>query len=154
MVPPPKRALDVAAGRGRHAVLLADAGFRTFAVDNRVEALRDAALAVARRGSILRAWCADLTVAPLPRERFELILVTRYLQRDLFPALKTALAPGGVVMYETFTEEQRVLGAGPRSPEHLLRAGELRTCFDDCEIVFCEEVTEPEAVARIVARKR
>lgn len=135
-------------------MLLADSGFCTFAVDNRVDALRDAAAAVSARGGRLRAWCADLTAAPLPERRFELLLVTRYLQRDLFPALKRAVVPRGFIVYETFTESQRAHGTGPTSADHLLRAGELREQFADCDVLFYEEVTEPEAVARIVARTR
>ena len=61
----------------------------------------------------------------LPRECFELVIVSRYLQRDLFPALGRSLVPGGVILYETFTEAQRAFGSGPTSPDHLLAAGEL-----------------------------
>jgi SAM-dependent methyltransferase len=150
----PKRALDVAIGRGRHAIVLAEAGFKVFGVDNRLEALQDAAARMHAAGYQLRAWCADLTVSPLPRARFELLLVTRYLQRNLFASLKDALTPGGVIIYETFTERQRAHDCGPTSPDHLLRSGELRTYFSDFDVLFDEEVDEPEALARIVARKR
>jgi hypothetical protein len=57
-------------------------------------------------------------------------------------------------VYETFTVRQRALGTGPTSPDHLLREGELRGYFDNFEIVCYEEVSSPEAVARLVARKR
>ena len=79
--------------------------------------------------------------------------MARYLQRDLFRALHDALTPGGVVIYETFTHAQRALSRGPTSPEHLLRSGELRAAFEDFEVIFYEEVLDPEAVARIVARR-
>ena len=140
-------------GRGRHALRLARAGFLTFGVDASFDAVHDAVGAGRDAGTPIRGWCADLTQYPLPTARFELVLVTRYLQRDLFPALRDALTPGGVVLYETFTVRQRALGTGPTSPDHLLREGELRGYFDDFEIVFYEEVSSPEAVARLVARK-
>lgn len=149
----PRRALDVAMGRGRHALLLSRAGFRTFGVDIRLDAVRDAAAAASREGRTIAAWCADLTAHPLPRAFFQLVVVTRYLQRDLFPALRDALAPGGVVIYETFTTAQRALGTGPTSPDHLLKPGELRTRFDSLQLVFYEEVSAPEAVARLVASR-
>jgi SAM-dependent methyltransferase len=151
IVPPRRRALDVAIGRGRHALVLARGGFTVFGVDRRLDALQDAAALLEQSGQRLRGWCADLTTNPLPRERFELVLVTRYLQRDLFPSLKEALVPGGAIVYETFTDRQRAHGRGPISPDHLLRAGELRTYFDGFAMIFEEEVDEPEAVARIVA---
>src|SRR5689334_23986795 len=83
-----KCALDVAMGRGRHALQLARAGFRTFGVDIRYDAVRDATIGAAAEGHVLRAWCADLTQHPLPRSRFDLVVVTRYLQRDLYGALQ------------------------------------------------------------------
>jgi tellurite methyltransferase len=152
-VPPRRRALDVATGRGRHALVLARTGFTVFGVDRQLDVLQDAAARLRQSGHRLRAWCADLTASPLPRSRFDLIVVTRYLQRDLFASLKEALVPGGAIVYETFTERQLAHHCGPTSPDHLLRAGELRTYFEDLAVIFEEEVTEPEAVARIVARR-
>ena len=141
-------------GRGRHAVLLARAGFTTFGVDIRHDAVRDAMRAAAADGLAVRGWCADLTRAPLPAARFDLIVVTRYLQRDLFPSLRAALVPGGVVLYETFTVAQRALGRGPTSPDHLLEPGELRARFEGFEVLLYEEVSAPDAVARIAAQSR
>jgi tellurite methyltransferase len=147
-------ALDVAMGRGRHALPLARARYNTFGVDVDADAVRDACAAAAAEGLSIRGWCADLRSHPLPRARFDVIVVTRYLQRDLFTALVAALAPNGVVIYETFTTAQRALGAGPTSPDHLLEPGELRSRFSDLEELFYEEVTAPEAVARFVGRRR
>jgi SAM-dependent methyltransferase len=148
------RALDVAAGRGRHALALARLGFEVFGIDSRADALAAARTLGARDGLALHLWCADLTAYPLPRLTFDLVVVTRYLQRDLCPALGAALTPGGVLVYETFTEAQRGLGRGPRSPEHLLATGELPTLFPDLEVVAYEEVLAPEALARLAAVRR
>jgi SAM-dependent methyltransferase len=153
LVPAPARALDVAMGRGRHTRALASAGYRAFGVDIDYAAVHDAVARARDRGEVLHAWCADLTNAPLPHVRFDLILVTRYLQRDLFPALIEALTPGGVLVYETFTEAQRAFGRGPRCADHLLQAGELAQRLDALEMLFCEEVVEAEAVARYVGRR-
>jgi tellurite methyltransferase len=148
------RALDVAMGRGRHALPLARAGFRTFGVDITLEAVR-AAIAKGRgEGVRVEGWCADLTRYPLPRGRFDLVVVSRYLQRDLFPSLRAAVVPGGVVVYETFTTHQRALGRPPTSPDHLLEPGELRRHFDGFDVPCYEEVLAPDAVARLVARAR
>ena len=152
-VPEPRRALDVAMGRGRHSLPLAMSGFRTFGVDLKFDAVREGVERAAAHQLVVRGLCADLTNHPLPRERFELVLVTRYLQRDLFPALGEALTDGGVVVYETFTEAQRRHGRGPTSRDHLLIPGELRTYFQGFEVLFSEEVSGPDALARVVARK-
>jgi SAM-dependent methyltransferase len=150
-----RRALDVAMGRGRHALPLARAGFDTFGVDISFDAVHDAIAAARREGLRLHGWCADLTRYPLPRGRFDMVVVTRYLQRDLFPALLASAAVGGMVLYETFTTAQRVHGVGPTSPDHLLEPGELRQHFSVAgwDVVHYEERLEPEAVARLVARK-
>ena len=148
------RALDLAMGRGRHALALARAGFRTFGVDAKLDAVREVVREATARQLVVRAWCADLTNYPLPREAFDLVVVTRYLQRDLFGSIGDAVAPGGFLVYETFTVQQRALGTGPRSADHLLELGELRGSFDGFDVRFYEETSEPEAVARLVARKR
>ena len=146
-IPSPRRALDVAMGRGGHARLLAELGCRTFGVDVQWEIVAATERAAEQRGYSLRAWCADLTRSPLPRSRFELIVVTRYLQRDLFPALAAALSPGGFLVYETFTEAQLARCWGPTSPDHLLKPGESRAAAGDLEVVFTRKSPEPEAVA-------
>ena len=148
------RALDVAMGRGRHALLLARAGFRTFGVDVKLDAVREAVADGAREGVRVQGWCADLTQHPLPRGLFDLVIVSRYLQRDLFPDLRAAVAPGGAVIYETFTTHQRALGRPPASADHLLEPGELRRRFDGFDVMFYEEVLAPDAVARLAARSR
>lgn len=153
---PRGRALDVAAGRGRHALCLATAGFRVTAMDIRLDALMTAGLVGqagrSGNGSIALA-CVDLTTYPLPRSRFDVVVVSRYLDRALFPALRDALVPGGVLLYETFTERQLQLGRGPTSCAHLLRPGELRLLTRGMDVLFDEEVSEPDALARIAARR-
>jgi tellurite methyltransferase len=147
------RALDLAMGRGRHALVLARNGFQTFGVDVNLDAVRDAVGAAALEHLTVRGWCADLTMFPLPPAAFDLVIVTRYLQRDLLPSMRSAVRPGGYVIYETFTVLQRALGVGPTSPDHLLAPGELRALFAGWDVLFDEEVTAPEALARLVARK-
>ena len=140
-------------GRGRHALVCAGLGYRVFGVDVNLDAVRAATREAARRGLRIRSWCADLTATPLPRERFEAVVVTRYLQRDLFEPIRHAVTPGGIVLYETFTSNQRAHGVGPTSADHLLEPGELRGRFEGFDVLFYEEVLRPEAVARLVARR-
>jgi len=151
---PDLRALDVAMGRGRHAVPLARAGYRTFGVDVKLDAVRDALAAARAEGVHVEGWCADLTRCALPLARFDLVVVSRYLQRNLFEDLRAAVAPGGVVIYETFTIAQRATGRPPHSPDHLLEPGELRQRFYGFDVLFYEEADAPDAVARLVARLR
>jgi SAM-dependent methyltransferase len=122
LLPAGARVLDVACGHGRHVSWLAAAGHRVTAVD------RDPALLapLARLPNVERTVVADLEAAPwpLPDERFDAVLVTNYLWRALFPALLGAVAPGGLLVYETFGAAQAALGR-PRRPDFLLQPGEL-----------------------------
>jgi tellurite methyltransferase len=150
---PSRRALDLAMGRGRHALLLARHGFQTYGVDLKHDVVRDAVRSAALDGLLVRGWCADLTISPLPVEAFDLVVVTRYLQRNLFASIQRAVKPGGFVLYETFTVAQRLLGSGPTSADHLLEPGELRDRFGDWNVLFYEEVASPDAVARLAAQR-
>jgi SAM-dependent methyltransferase len=147
------RALDVASGRGRHTLALAEAGFRVTAIDIRLEALSDLSARAHAAGHSTSEVCADLTAFPIATSAFDLIVVSRYLDRERGTMLLDALAPGGVLVYETFTERQLQHARGPRSRAHLLAPGELRMFVRGMEVLFDEEVTEPDALARIVARK-
>lgn len=145
-------ALDLACGAGRHARLLAMAGFETFAVDvseTRVSRIRSHATT----SRPIHAWVADLERIELPVERFHLVLGTNYLQRSLWPSMKRAVTLGGFLVYETFTVAQLARGVGPRSIDHLLQPGELRDVVPGWAIEWYQEVDAPVATAQLVARK-
>ena len=127
LLPPGARVLDVACGHGRHVHWLAGAGHRVTAVD------RDPAL-LAPLASLATTVTADLEADPwpLPGQTFDAVVVTNYLWRALFPALKAAVAPGGLLIYETFAQAHATLGR-PRRPEFLLRPGELIEVLRECE---------------------
>ena len=127
LLPPAAQVLDVACGHGRHARWLAGAGHHVTAID------RDPAL-LAPLAGLADTLVADLEADPwpLPGRRFDAVVVTHYLWRALFPALKAAVAPGGLLIYETFAQAHAALGR-PRRPEFLLRPGELIDVLRDGE---------------------
>ena len=151
--PGPRRALDLAMGEGRHAIPLVEAGFVTYGVDVAVNRLLTARRVLVERRLDVLQWAADLDTYPLPAGRFDLLFCTRFLLRARWDDLKRSVRPGGFVMYETFTTGQIARGVGPSSPDHLLHPGELAGAFDDWAILHSEEIEEPAAVARLVARK-
>lgn len=127
LLPAGGRAGDVACGRGRHALLLAAAGFDVRAFDRDALALAALDDSAARLGLRVVSACLDLEApagADLGEGCFDLLIVVHYLHRPLFPALVRALAPGGLLLYETFTRAQALRGH-PTRPEFLLEAGEL-----------------------------
>ena len=113
--------LDVACGAGRHSRFLAGRGHRVLAVDNDAVSLQTLCGAAA-----IEILNADLEGGnwPFAGSRFDGIVVTRYLHRPLLAPMMDALAPGGVLIYETFAKGNERFGR-PRSPEFLLQPGEL-----------------------------
>jgi SAM-dependent methyltransferase len=122
LVAPGAPVLDVASGGGRHARWLAARGHAVLAVDRDADALASMS---ACEG--IETLAADIEGAPwpLPADRaFAAVVVTNYLHRPLFGHLIDALAPGGVLIYETFAVGNESVGK-PSNPAFLLKPGEL-----------------------------
>jgi len=128
---PKGRALDVASGSGRHALYLASLGFEVQAIDRDAEALFKLASAAKQRN------LPNLTVKTVDLERttderqefpannYDVIVVSFYLHRPLFPWIVEALRPNGVLLYETFTIENYFRQRHPRRWEFCLAHNEL-----------------------------
>ena len=123
---PRGQALDLACGGGRHARLLASLGLDVLAVDRDPQSL--AATAGERIHTLAfdleRAGAASDPAFPLVEGRYTGIVVTNYLHRPLLPLLLSALAEGGVLIYETFAQGNGQFGK-PSNPDFLLEPGEL-----------------------------
>lgn len=149
------RALDVACGRGRHALLLAAAGFQVQAVDRDPAAIRALRVVARRLGLDVAAEVRDLEApgVDLGQAAYDLILVVHYLHRPLFPALVRALATGGLLLYETFTVEQAGRGR-PSDPRFLLDRGELPRLAAPLEILRAREGEfDGRCLASLAARR-
>ena len=112
--------LDVAAGSGRHSVSFAERGHPVVAVDRDTTALRaldDDRIEVVEADLENGSW-------PFPARTFAGVVVSNYLWRALLPTLVASVAPGGVLLYETFAVGHERHGR-PRNPDFLLRPGEL-----------------------------
>jgi SAM-dependent methyltransferase len=121
LVPPGARVLDLAAGQGRHARLFAARGAQVVAVDRDASALAACAGIPGIEPRVL-----DLEHGPWPLagERFDAVIVANYLHRPLLLPLLAALAPDGVLLYETFAAGNEAFGR-PASPDFLLLPDEL-----------------------------
>jgi SAM-dependent methyltransferase len=151
LIAPDAAVLDVAAGGGRHTRFFADRGHRVTAIDRDVSAL-----AAQPNVEVVQADLEDGSPWPLPGRTFGAVIVTNYLHRPLFPALLGALAPGGVLLYETFMEGNERFGR-PSRPEFLLKDGELLELVRGRFSVTAYEarlVSEPKMamIQRIAAR--
>jgi SAM-dependent methyltransferase len=143
--------VDLACGGGRHGRLFLRRGHPVTLVDRDLRGVAD--LQGAAGATLVEA---DLEAGPWPLDgRFAGVVVTNYLHRPLFDRLVEALAPGGVLIYETFACGNERLGR-PSSPAFLLRPGELlERTLGRLEVVAYEagEVASPKAavIQRICA---
>ena len=143
--------LDLACGSGRHLRWLAARGCRVTGVD------RDATALAALPG-LGRLLTVDIENGPwpLPGETFDAVVVTNYLWRPLLPTMIASVAPGGVLIYETFAVGNEAFGQ-PSNPDFLLRPGELLDVCRELHIVAHEDglLGDPlRRVQRIAARRQ
>ncbi|MCY7371323.1 MAG: class I SAM-dependent methyltransferase [Polaromonas sp.] len=130
--------LDVACGHGRHARWLHAQGHPLVLVD-RAQAALDA-VAQTLPAQAVEAHLADIENGPwpLPGRRFDAVVVTNYLWRPLMPTLLASLAPGGLLIYETFAAGNETVGK-PSRPDFLLANGELLELCRGLRIVAFED---------------
>ena len=126
LVPTGGVVLDLACGRGRHTRLLLEEGFSVVALDKDVSGLDD--IAGSPNLEIVASDLEDGRVFPLKGRQFSGIIVVNYLYRPVFDELVTALAPGGVLIYQTFMQGNEAYGR-PRNPDFLLQENELKEVF-------------------------
>lgn len=143
------RILDVASGSGRHARWFAQRGHPVDALE------RDAvALAQLEGAAGVTTICTDLENQPWPcaRGAYAGVVVTNYLHRPLFAHLIEALAPGGVLIYETFAAGNERYGR-PSNPAFLLKPGELlEVVRGRLRVIAYEDVHLPEPRPALVQR--
>lgn len=131
------QALDIACGMGRHSKYLASLGFE-------VDALDVSSVAIEQLQDIphIHAKEVDFDTYTLPKESYDLIVCTYFLERKLFPQMIEALKPNGIILLETFlhnTNNERISS----NPAFLLKEGELKSSFgENCELLHLVEFSD------------
>jgi SAM-dependent methyltransferase len=148
LIRPGGHVLDVACGSGRHLSWLAARGFAVTGVD------RDAAAVEPLRASA-EIVLADIEKGPWPfaDRHFDAVVVTNYLWRARLGDIVAAVAPGGVLVYETFAAGNETVGK-PSRPDFLLQPGELLRAAAGLHVVAYEDgflEQPPRFVQRIAA---
>jgi SAM-dependent methyltransferase len=137
LVRPSGSVLDIACGQGRHMQWFADRGHPVLGIDRSPEAL----LAAASFGETV---LADIENSPWPlmdghtARRFDAVIVTNYLWRPLNPVITQSVAPGGLLLYETFAKGNETVGK-PSRPDFLLQPAELISAFAGMHIIAFED---------------
>ena len=149
LVPAGGMVLDIACGQGRHVHWFTERGHPCLGIDRSAQAL-------AALPETAERLCADIENAPWPLAgtQFAAVVVTNYLWRALLPTIVASVAPGGVLLYETFAAGNARFGK-PSRPDFLLQPGELlRACANELRVVAYEDGfidAPPRCVQRIAA---
>nr|WP_181360469.1 class I SAM-dependent methyltransferase [Variovorax sp. WS11] len=150
LLAPGTTVLDVACGAGRHMDWFAQHGHAVTGVDRAPEAIASSV----RFG---RALLADIEDGPWPfaGQVFGAVVVTNYLWRARLPDIVAAVAPGGVLLYETFAAGNETIGK-PSRPDFLLQPGELLAACAGLRVVAYEDglLAEPERFVQRIAAVR
>ncbi|HEY5720463.1 MAG TPA: class I SAM-dependent methyltransferase [Gammaproteobacteria bacterium] len=133
LLPARGRALDLACGLGLNALFLAARGLESHAWDYSETAIARLRAEAAARGLQLQAEVRDLLAAPPAPAGFDVIVVSRFLERGLCPAIAAALRPGGLLYYQSFVRD-RVTEHGPDDHAFRLGANELLALFPGLQL--------------------
>ncbi|MDH3603276.1 MAG: class I SAM-dependent methyltransferase [Candidatus Tectomicrobia bacterium] len=147
LLPASGRALDLACGLGGNALLLAEHGLETHAWDISDVAVARLQERARQQGLSLHAEARDVTRCPPTPERFEVIVVSRFLERELAPVLIEALTLNGLLFYQTFTRNA-VDAYGPPIPAYRLAEQELLSLFCPLQLLVYREEGRVGDIAR------
>jgi SAM-dependent methyltransferase len=147
-------ALDVGMGLGFNAKLLVDHGLSVIGVDFSSIALRNAKI----NFPDLRLLLAKLPDIHFINNSFDVILNFWFLERKLFPLIKSFMKPGGVLVFETMRSDPEIETRNI-NPDYLLSPGELKMEFNDWDILIYDETHTTivrnaiQPVTRMVAKR-
>lgn len=130
LLPASGKALDLACGRAGNAFLLARQGLETTAWDISDEAIKQVQERARQAKLPMYAETRDVSRHPPVAYSFDVIVVSRFLDRELIPALKQAINTGGLIYYQTFIKD-KACNIGPGNPDYLLDQNELLHFFQD-----------------------
>ncbi len=138
LLPVEGTALDLACGLGANALLLARCGLETWAWDVSQTALDELQTRSRETKIPLQLEQRDVTIRPPASDSFDVIVISRFLDRALMPHLISALRENGLIYYQTFTRE-KTSDCGPKNPDFRLGCNELLHFFLDLQILVYRE---------------
>jgi 2-polyprenyl-3-methyl-5-hydroxy-6-metoxy-1,4-benzoquinol methylase len=138
LLPTTGAALDLACGMGGNAIFLAELGLAVTAWDISFVAIEKLTTYALHQGLNINA-CQEKIVADSFAECcFDVIVVSRFLDRTLSDAIIGALKPDGLLFYQTFTRE-KTSRKPPNNPDYLLAENELLKMFSLLRVIFYRE---------------
>lgn len=139
LLPSTGEALDLACGLGGNALLLAARGLDTWAWDIADIAISRLQAYATQQNLTVHTEVRDVAAHPPPAQSFDVIVVSRFLERSIAPALMQALKPGGLLFYQTLTQLTVGEVHKPSNPAYLLAPQELLQLFRALRLVVYRE---------------
>lgn len=147
------KALDIACGEGRNAVYAASLGYEVLGLDISEMGLKKARDLALDKNLHIDTRAADFDDFEFEENAFDLVMCFYFLDRRLFPGIKKTLKPGGLVVYETFTEDH--LKYSNFKKEWVLQYNELLKEFQGFRVLKYREVDcDEKGFASLIARKK
>jgi tellurite methyltransferase len=121
-----QKALDVACGTGRNSIYLSSLGYEVDAID-----ISEVAIEILNEKKIknINTKVVDLDEYIPPKENYDLIVMSNFLDRNMIEHLKNSLRKDGVLVIETYMHHE-INTKKNSNPDFLLQEGELKTFFD------------------------
>ncbi len=138
LLPAQGQALDLACGLGGNALFMAQRGLQVQGWDYSVNAIDRLQQFANQQGMKLQAIVRDVAKYPPEPNSFDVIVVSRFLDRTIINDLINAIVPGGLLFYQTFLQEKSD-DSGPGNPEFLLKTNELISMFSEMRILVYRE---------------
>jgi len=138
LLPTTGTALDLACGLGANAIFLAEQGLAVTAWDISFVAIDKLTTYAVQQGLNINACQQNIVADSFIKCCFDVIVVSRFLDRTLSDAIIGALKPDGLIFYQTFTRE-KISPKPPNNPDYLLTENELLEMFSPLRVIFYRE---------------
>ncbi len=138
LLPEQGAALDLACGLGANALLLAECGLDVEAWDISSVAIEKLQKLAVEKNLKITAKQVDIQQNALPENSYDVIVITRFLDRRLCREIMAALKPDGLLFYQTYTR-QKISESSPHNPDFLLAENELLSLFSPLKVIFYQE---------------
>ena len=128
--------LDLACGKGRHSIFLSNLGYNVLSVDIDEHKLN------CFNGKLIKKKIIDVENInnwPLEEKKFNVIIVTNFLNRKIFPSIIRSIKKGGHLIYETFSEGHQKIGR-PTNPKYILKPRELIRLSNKMQLLAYESI--------------
>jgi len=139
LLPKTGNALDLACGLGANALWLAGQGLNVDAWDISQIALQKLQHQTQNRPLSINTRQCDIQAEILPKQYYDVIVLSRFLDRSLCRAIMDALKPAGLLFYQTFIRNKLDSHNGPNNPDYLLNTNELLQLFSGLNVVYYQE---------------